>query len=196
MKVIPSKITNILAKVSNIKQSDERYEILLWGVDIICTTIFNTIIALIISLILGIWKEFLLFFMAFSILRIFGCGVHLGKGWQCALFGTLTFVGGAYLSKISVISWWVCLIIFVGVFIICYLYAPAGTKYRPIGKSRKNKNKFILLLCLGVSYSIAITTGLGMIRNIVVFSSIAQSISVMPITYLILGEGRVKDYEK
>lgn len=196
MGKVSDKLTSILAKPRSLKETDDEYLILKYGVERLMVDICKTLVVLIATIFLGIWVEFIVFFCAYCLLRTFGGGIHLNNDYLCATVGTVIYIGSIYLAQIITIPLYAILIIYGVLFILYFLYAPAGTKYQPIGASQKKRLKTISLLLLILYLILAITSGKGIISNLLVIASIIQCLNILPITYFILKEGRASDYEK
>lgn len=193
---IPAKLAGFLAKVCDIDETSEKYGSMKYEIEVRCRELWKTALLIWMSIVFSIWQELMGFFVVYCVLRKFSGGLHLKNEFYCTLFGVSINLGFSYLSRVAAMPLWACLTIYFCVFILLYLFAPAGTKYRPVGKSKIHRLKTISLLLLTAFYLIAITSGEGLIRNSVVFGSIAQAINILPVTYRIFGEGRPKDYEK
>lgn len=157
-----------------------------YGLEGIYLTITKLIIILLLSLILGIFKEVILVIIFFNILRFFGFGFHAEKSSQCLIMSIINFVLIPFLllniPDILIVN----LIISVFCIINFILFAPADTVKRPL----YNKNKRIIrkLLTIGVAIIymilIIILNNHGL-RSILLSSLIVQTIMVNPLTYLL-----------
>lgn len=81
-----------------LKNSDFDSEIVKYGLEAMYIMIEKTIILIVISLILGILKEMVVFIFFFSIIRTTAFGIHLDSSLKCTVFSISAFVLCTYLS--------------------------------------------------------------------------------------------------
>ena len=167
-----------------------------YGLEGIYLTLTKTIIILLITLILGIFKEAIVFLLSFNILRLFAFGLHAKKSWQCWISSSISFIGIPYLCmylEMSTIYHYMLIGLAILIFI---LYAPADTVKRPlIRKNRRLKFK-ILTLIISILYIILfINTNDNFIHNIITTSMLLESVLIHPLTYRMFNLS-YKNYER
>ena len=124
--------------------SDIKIKEIKYGLEAIYLTFSKFIFICIISLILGIFKEMMIFTLIYNIIRLPSFGLHATKSWICLVSSTILFIGipylCIYLSIPIIIKYIICL--------ICTLFmlknSPADTYKRPI-ISKKDSLKIIAM---------------------------------------------------
>lgn len=181
----------IIAKCMNyIKNNTDYDEIKLkeieYGIVSIYLTFSKIIIILILSLILGIIKEVIVFMIFFNILRTTGFGLHATKSWICLLSSTLTFIGIPLICKYIQINIYIKVLICVISIILMCKNAPADTKKRPIVSKKRRLTFKILSTILAIIFSIsAIIIKNNFLSNCLIFALILENIMISPISYKI-----------
>ena len=94
------KIADLLTKFMISESSSENldYEVCKFGLLMAIEVAINTVIALCISFLLGMFRYGILFLTFFSLLRAFAGGVHLERFWSC------TVLSGMVLSMVLLIA--------------------------------------------------------------------------------------------
>ena len=96
---------------NNTKYDDVKLKEIEYGLVGIYLLISKTIVIFFIALILGIFKEMIIFTLIYNIIRLTSFGLHATKSWICLLFSTILFIGIPYLSIIINIPIYLKLII-------------------------------------------------------------------------------------
>lgn len=167
----------------DIKMDEVRY-----GLEGLYLTFSKMIIIIPLSIILGVFKEFIILLIAFNFLRTPAHGLHATKSWICLLSSSLIFVGIPFLLKLynPTLNIYIKLIIGIISIILLFLYAPADTKKAPIireEKRKKYKQKSIIYCIILISFSIFIKNKL--ISNLFISGIIIEIIMILPLTYRI-----------
>ena len=89
---------NILDKCMKIIKENKDYndtklEEIRYGLEGIYLLINKLIIIILISIILNIFKEMIIFLLIFNIIRLTAFGLHATKSWICLISSTLAFIG-------------------------------------------------------------------------------------------------------
>ena len=93
-------VNNIMSYIKkNTDYNDIKLKEIEYGIISIYLTFSKLIIIISLALILGIFKEVIIFLILFNILRSTGFGLHATKSWICLLSSTLIFIGFPLLSK-------------------------------------------------------------------------------------------------
>ncbi len=155
-----------------------------YGLEAIYLTFYKLIIIIILSIILGIFKEMIIYLILYNILRSTSFGLHATKSWICLISSMLLFVGIPYISMYIVIPIYIKSIICILGIILMYKNSPADTKKRPIvNKKRREIYKFISTALVIIYSVLSIIINNNFISNLLVFSIIMQNIMISPITY-------------
>lgn len=179
----------VLDKCMNIIKTNKNYDKtklaeIQYGLEGIYLMITKLIIISAITIILGIFKEFIIFFLIFTIMRAPSFGIHASKSWICLLTSSLSFIG------IPLIMQTVTLpnttkIIFGTISIIgISLFSPADTHKRPIvNKKRRTIYKVLSTLIAIIFILLSITIKNNYIANCFIYATMLQNILISPITY-------------
>jgi accessory gene regulator B len=181
-KFILDKCINIVKQNNNYdetKLAEIRY-----GLEGIYLTITKIIIISTLSIILGIFKEFLIFLGIYTIIRTTSFGLHASKSWICLITSTIFFIGFPLLSIYTTLN--ITLKITIGIIstIGIFLFSPADTVKRPIINKTRRKIYKILSTIISIIYLIlSIKIKNNYISNSLIYSTILQNILISPITY-------------
>lgn len=157
-----------------------------YGLEAVYLTFSKIIIILILSMILGIAKEMIIYMLIYNILRIPSFGLHATKSWICLLSSTILFIGIPYLCIFLSIP--INLKIIIGILGICFMFknAPADTKKKPIVSKKRRKIYKIISTILTIIFSLlSILINNNFISNCLIFSIIMQNLMISPTVYRI-----------
>ena len=157
-----------------------------YGIESIYLTLSKIIVILIISSILGLFKEAIIFLLIFNILRIFAFGLHASKSIWCWISSSISFIGIPYICKTFIFPNLIYIILPI-ICLVCFiLYAPADTVKRPLINSRKRKlYKLLSIISCVIYFGLIIITTNFLIKNLLLFALILESILILPLTYKI-----------
>jgi len=193
-------INTSLSLINNMHiYGDEKLEEIKYGLEGLYLTLSKIIVILIISAILGLLKEDILFLLFFNFLRFTAFGIHATKSLYCWISSGITFILIPYLCKNLVYSNWFYIIISIITLIIFILYAPADTINRPLINTKKRQiYKFISIVLSAIYITLIFVINNLLIKNILTFSLILESILILPITYKIfnLPYNNYKNYKE
>ena len=183
-KFVLDKCMNIIKK--NMQYNDTKLEEIRYGLEGIYLTITKIIIISALSIILGIFKEYLIFLIIYSIMRAPSFGIHASKSWICLITSTISFIGFPLLSIYTTLTETMKIIIgAISIIGIC-LFSPADTIKRPIINKTRRKVYKILSTILAIIYIIlSIKINNNFISNCFIYSTILQNILISPLTYKI-----------
>ena len=183
-KFIISKTMNYIKKNTNydeIKLSEIKY-----GLESIYLTFSKLIIISILAIILGIFKEMILYMIIYNLIRMPSFGLHATKSWICLLSSTILFIGIPYLCIFLSIPMIIKIIIGILGILFMFKNAPADTKKKPIvSKKRRQTYKFISTLLTIIFVVLSIITKDNYISNCLVFAIIMQNCMISPTVYKI-----------
>ena len=134
----------------------------------------------------GLFKEAIIFLLIFNILRIFAFGLHASKSIWCWISSSISFIGIPYICKTFIFPNLIYIILPI-ICLVCFiLYAPADTVKRPLINSRKRKlYKLLSIISCVIYFGLIIITTNFLIKNLLLFALILESILILPLTYKI-----------
>lgn len=168
------------------KYDKTQLEEIKYGIEAIYLTVSKIITILILTYILGLFKEAVMFLLIFNILRAFAFGLHASKSIWCWISSSISFIFIPYICK-NFIFYDLVYIIVPIICLSCFLlYAPADTVKRPLINSKKRKIYKYLSITTGIIYLILIILlDNTLIKNLLMFSLVLETILILPITYKI-----------
>ena len=169
-----------------------------YGLEGLYLTITKLIFIIIVSIILGIWKETLLLILIFNGIRLTSFGVHAKRSIDCLISSTLFFILFPILCIKLTIPLIVKVILFIPLTVLIGIFAPADTEKRPLINKKKRKIYKILSIIISIIYmTIAIVIKNNILSNCFIFAIVIQIIIMLPITYKIFGVSynNYKNYE-
>ena len=159
-----------------------------YGLEGLYLTITKLIFIIIVSIILGIWKETLLLMLIFNVIRLTGFGVHAKRSIDCLISSTLFFILFPIICIKLTIPLIVKIILFIPLTVLIGIFAPADTEKRPLINKKKRKIYKILSIIISIIYmTIAIVIKDNTLSNCFIFAIVIQIIIMLPITYKIFG---------
>lgn len=159
-----------------------------YGLEGLYLTITKLIFIIIVSIILGIWKETLLLILIFNGIRLTAFGVHAKRSIDCLISSTLFFILFPILCIKLTIPLIVKVILFIPLTVLIGIFAPADTEKRPLINKKKRKIYKILSIIISIIYmTIAIVIKNNILSNCFIFAIVIQIIIMLPITYKIFG---------
>lgn len=139
---------------------------------------------ILLAIILGLFKEVLLFILIYTPLRGFGFGFHANSSLQCWLISVPVFIVIPFLSKVLTIPLIVVHAIILLSTVSYLLYAPADSKKKPLVNMKKRLINKSLMVIIGLIYLFAtIFIQNHVVINSIMFSCLWQAICVNPKMY-------------
>jgi accessory gene regulator B len=172
-------VTDIYPDYDSSKLDEIRY-----GLEAIYLSLTKVVVILLVSLLLGLFKEAVILLFFFNGLRSFAFGIHATKGWMCWIASSLLFIGLPYvclhLNMPLVIQYFVLAVTF-----ICFLlYAPADTKKRPlVRKNRRIKFKLLTITVAVIYILLYFYTNSMFLKNVIMWSMLLEAVLIHPLTY-------------
>lgn len=158
-----------------------------YGLEIIYISVTKIFVILLLSIILGYFKETLLFTIFITPIKSVSYGIHAKKSWHCYVFSILLFM---LLPSIFVnLNFTLIHKIFISIFsfISMIIYAPADTHKRPlVNKNHRNKLKLYSLLITSIYIVIIFVIKDNYIINLLIDALITQSLLINPLVYRLL----------
>ena len=159
-----------------------------YGLEGLYLTITKLIFIIIVSIILGIWKETLLLIIIFNGIRLTSFGVHAKRSIDCLISSTLFFILFPIICIKFSIPLIVKVILFIPLTVLIGIFAPADTEKRPLINKKKRKIYKMLSIMISIIYmTIAIVIKDNTLSNCFIFAIVIQIIIMLPITYKIFG---------
>ena len=193
-------LDNCMNIIKNNKQYDDiKLAEIKYGLETLYLTFSKLIIRSLIAIILGIYKELIIFILIYNIMRAPSFGLHATKSWICLLSSTITFIGIPLIINNIQINNTYKVIIGIITTIGIFTFSPADTKKRPIVNKKRRKIYKTLSTIISIIYVIlSISIKNNYISNSLLFSIILQNILISPITYKIfkLPYNNYKEYIK
>lgn len=171
--------------------TDERAEVINYGLQLVVGEVPKTFIMLLIAYALGILKLFILSFLIIMPYRTFAGGFHLKTHIGCIIGTTLFYCGNVILSQHIVLEPLFIkqiLVLAVWIFSICMikLYAPADTENVPIisKKDRKFKKK-MSYITMTATLIVSLFIENSVISNMLIFGVLIQTLAITRFVYTI-----------
>lgn len=179
-----NKSVNYIKKYNN--YSNDEIEIIKYGLEGIYLTITKVLIIIILSIILGIFKEVIIFLLLFNIIRSTAFGLHATKSYICLISSTLIFILIPYLCLYININIYIKSLISILCILYIYKYAPSDTVKRPIvnRKRRLTYKTISTLICICYSFILLFIKN-SFLSNALLFSMILECFMISPIIYKI-----------
>lgn len=162
-----------------------------FGSQIFFSNLFKNIILLILILIFNVFFEFIVFASAYTLMRLFSFGLHIKNNTVCTIMGLIYNLGSIYLSDAVIFNFPLKAVLFVVLFILYLLYAPAESENNPVKKSRLKLYKMFSLICLCIAFGIALVLDGGRYSNLLILACVVQCLNILPLTYRMFNERRI-----
>ena len=164
---------------NNIKQEELKY-----GLVAIYLLVTKLILILIISALLGIFKEVVLFTIIYIPIRAVSFGLHATKSWICLVSSTIIFVGLPFISKYLLMPTYLKSIIGIISILLMFKNSPADTQKRPIvNKKRRLFFKYSSVLISIIYTILSIFINNNFISNCLLFTLLIQCFLTSPLIY-------------
>ncbi|NLD50375.1 MAG: accessory gene regulator B family protein [Clostridiaceae bacterium] len=173
---------------SNVKGIDEdRLEVINYGLYLFMSDTIKVGIILFIAISQGILLPAVITLLSLGILRTFAGGVHSKTWLGCLSVNCIITFGIVYFSiSLSFLQpLLICAVLAPVSFIIFYRYAPSDHENKPIMSNRQRRRLRITSFTLLILQSIIASALAQPYSNIIMFSTIATSISMLPVIYKI-----------
>ena len=187
-KICNSILIKMREKMPDI--TDEKAEIILYGLQLIIGEIPKMFILFGLSFLLGLGWYMVFAYIAVMPYRATSGGFHLHTHLGCILSTIIFFYGNILISKFLVLDniqkyILIGLSLIFGILMIS-MYAPADTEEVPIISKKERKTKKILsYVMLTLTLVVALFVPDRMMSNILIIGSIFQSISISRLAYKI-----------
>lgn len=168
--------------------TDERAEVINYGLQLVIGEVPKTFIMLLIAYLLGILKLSILAFLIISPYRMFSGGFHLKTHIGCIIGTTLFYCGNVMLSKVIVFSSISKIVFTIAVWAFSMwmikLYAPADTENVPIiSKKIRRTKKIMSYITLTLTLLVGVIIRKSVISNMFIFGSLIQTLAITRFMY-------------
>lgn len=179
-------LIGFISKYNNFNET--KIEELKYGLLSIYLLVTKLIIILIISLLLGISKEMIMFTLIFIPIRAVSFGLHATKSWICLITSSLVFVGIPLISKYIILPTYFKVIVGSIFIILMYKNSPADTHKRPIvSEKRRLFFKYASVIVTTIYVFISLFIKNSFIANCLIFALLIQNILISPLVYQLFG---------
>lgn len=170
--------------------TEEKAEVILYGLQLIIGEIPKMILILGISFILGFGWYMIFAYIAIAPYRTVSGGFHLHTHLGCILGTIIFYYGTVIISKYLIlddIPKYILIALSLGFgLLMISMYAPADTEDVPIISKKERKTKKILsYIMLIITLIVALFVQDRILSNILIIGSIFQSVSISRIAYKI-----------
>ncbi len=187
-EAIISKSLNIIKK-DHPNFSDEKMEILEYGLTGFYMFISKTIIIFLVAYFLGILKELIIFMLIYNMIRLVSFGMHASSSTACLIASSLTFLSVTFICKIITFPLWFKIVFGVLTILYIYKYSPADTEKRPIiSPKRRLTYKVLSTIIAVVMVACSLLVNNIFVSNSMIFALIIQSVMISPVTYKLAGQ--------
>lgn len=183
-------LTNKIRK-NNEEITDEKAELIYFGLQNIIGEIPKTFIIIGIAFLLGIGQLTILSFIAIVPFRSFSGGFHLKTHIGCIVSTTVMYCGTALLGKYFpleplYIKYIAVILVYIFALVMVTLYAPADTENIPLLRKKDRRRKKILsYITLTITLVISIIINDPVISSIIIYGMFIQSITITRLAYKI-----------
>lgn len=196
-KLILEKCMNLITTY-NKDLSEKDKDKIKYGLEGLYLTITKLIFIIIISIILGIFKEVILLLLTFNGIRLTAFGVHAKRSIDCLISSSLFFILTPYICINLTIPTIIKEIMFIPLVVMIGILAPADTQKRPLINRKKRTIYKVLSVIISIIYmTLSIVIKNNTLSNCFIFALFIQIIIMLPITYKLFGVSynNYKNYE-
>lgn len=182
--LIIGKQLNVIKKYNDF--DDDKLAVIKYGLESIYILITKTIIILLVSYLLGLLKQTVIFLVCYNFIRIPSFGLHATKSWICLVSSLLIFIILPFICTVITIPMYLKIII--GLIGLAFIIknAPADTYKRPI---ISKKRRMFFKICSSIVTIAMILFSLFIedqfLANSLLFSIILQCFMISPTVYKI-----------
>ncbi|SNT22832.1 accessory gene regulator B [Anaerovirgula multivorans] len=122
---------------------DKDFDWYVFGTEVFFITVIKYLVLFILAFILGLFKEAIVFILAFSSLRIQAGGVHSESFWKCLMITNILTFASIFLVKSIPMKYIIILLPILLIFstILVFKYAPVDTPNKPLDQHEIKKYK-------------------------------------------------------
>lgn len=157
-----------------------------YGLEGIYNVLTKVIVMAILTIILGIWKSYIMLVIFYALARRYAYGLHSKSSITCWFLTLSIYIFGSYLIHYANFSNYLIYFIWSFSFLSFLLWAPADTPNRPLihkDKRRKQKIKACMVCIIYLGMILFIQNRI--ITNAAIYSLFVQSFCINPLLYRI-----------
>jgi len=164
--------------------SKEKLAEIKYGLLTIYLTFSKLIIISIVAILLGLFKEFIIFTAFYICIRMTSFGLHANKSWICLLTSTLSFILIPLMCKNIIIPINVIIILGIIGILLIYKNSPADTEKKPIVNPVRRRNYKIVSTLIAITMVISsIVINNAFLSNALIMALIMQCFMISPFAY-------------
>lgn len=189
---------NIIKK-QNPDYSNEKIEILEYGLTGLYIFISKSIVIFSIAYFLGILKELIIFMIIYNLIRTVSFGMHATSSMACLIGSAISFLLATYLCKFFALPIGFKIVFGIIAIIYVYLHSPADTEKRPIISPKRRLIYKVLSTLISIIMVIcSILIDNMFISNSFIIALLIQCFMISPFAYKITGQkyDNYKEYQK
>lgn len=169
--------------------TEEKKEELKYGLEALYLNSTKLVVLFLLTLIGGIFKEAIIFFGFYALLRTFAFGLHAKNSLGCWLISIPTFIAIPYISTIITLNIYIKIIILLVCMVNFLLYAPADTEKRPLVNKKRRIFFKILTILICFIYLIALFyIKNNTLSNLIVFATFIEAFATNILSYKLFNE--------
>lgn len=161
----------------------DELDIIEYGLASIYLTFSKLIVILLLSFVLNIFNEVVIFLVFCSIIRLFGFGLHATKSYICLIVSTTVFIGCPLMLRLIDLNIYIKIILFIINILFIIKNSPADTHKRPIVSKKRRMIYKILCTIVSIIYFIISFKVSTYISNCLLCSLIVQNVLMAKTTY-------------
>ena len=151
---IETRITKKLCSFFR-EETKDGQEILEYGMQLIVETVFKTVVMMLIALIIGRLKDYLIFLVVFTFLRREAGGKHSMTNLGCTLSTALVAAASLFLP-VGNLPVWAYLTAGAGCLGVCFKWAPSTSLINPIKDEKIRRRKKVKSIIITLFWCVAI----------------------------------------
>lgn len=181
-KIMESAVAFVKKNYPN--YSDDQLSVMVYGLESIYITITKLVILTLIALILGIFKEYIIFLLIFNGVRLTAFGLHASKSIICLISSTLIFITCPIICSLVNLNIYIKIILGLITLIIFYKFAPSDTVKRPIiSKTRRAAYKLLTILIAIIYIIMSVVIKDNFLSNAFIMGLIVECFMIHPLVY-------------
>lgn len=169
---------------NNPSYDNEKLEVIMYGLESLYLSITKFIVITLVSILLGIFYEYMIILIIFNVIRLSGFGMHASKSNICLYASMASFIIAPYVCSYFVLN--TIIKVLIGIFCIInfMLYAPADTEKRPIVNPKRRMAYKIITTFISIIFTlIAVFINNNFLSNAFLIGMIIEVILIHPLSY-------------
>ena len=188
-KICDKLMTRVKAKMPEVDQ--ERAEIIRYGLELLIGEVPKMFFVLILAILLGKLKYFVISAIIVGLYRKYSGGVHMRTHTECFIATTSLYLGNVYISELLefpniYIKLILAILIYIFAVTMIILYAPADTDTVPIliRKERKQMRNISIIIAT-VSIILSFIVKDNTISNMFLVGIFLQTLTITRLAYIV-----------